>query len=212
MNADGTPNYSAIQRCACKADVDRAEREARLLKFCEMPAESENMTLETLKGWITHTEAFEVAKAMALKQGPIKWLTLQGDVGRGKTHLAIAICREWLKRGWPAKYAYVPLLLSDLRQGVEEDAYKARLHTYLHVPLLVLDDLGTEKPTDWVTEQLTTIIDQRMMSGLYMVVTTNKLLSELPGDKEHRIMSRLRRYPWCKVVVLDGPEYKLKGG
>jgi len=70
-----------------------------------------------------------------------------------------------------------------------------------NVPLLVLDDLGTEKKSPFACEQLQKIVDHRARSSLPLVVTTNKPLNQLPNDDEGRIASRLQREAWCKVAI-----------
>ncbi|MBA7552314.1 DNA replication protein DnaC [subsurface metagenome] len=177
------------------------------MRYCQLPARTENKTFETFK---ERTADCKAAKEMAyrLAQGDedIVFLTMLSDTGLGKTHLSIAICREWLKRGEPAKYCYVPELLDDIRDSYRKDETTGLSHSQLldvlgTVGLLVLDDLGTEKKSDWACETLQTIVDRRARSVLPLVVTANKALDELPNDDEGRIASRLQREIWCKVMV-----------
>ncbi len=127
--------------------------------------------------------------------------------------MAIATCRRWLESGKPARYAYVSLLLDELREGYGREgdfSYQAKLHFFMNVPLLVLDDLGVEKPTDFAREKLNTIIDYRFNQGLALVVTMNIQIDKIPGDEKHRISSRLQRFRAGKVVALEGQEYRLR--
>jgi DNA replication protein DnaC len=111
----------------------------------------------------------------------------------------------------------VPLLLKELKDGFHqlgEQSYSIRLNQLCNIPLLVLDDLGVEKSTDWGREQLQTIIDYRSMNALSIVVTSNKRLDEIVGNDTEdarlasmRIGSRLRRESWCRVVMMDSSEY-----
>ena len=131
------------------------------------------------------------------------------EVDRGKTHLAIAICREWLKKGKTAKYAFVPLLLDELKAGFQSEganSYQARFDFYCKVNLLVLDDLGAGKKTDWAIEKLETLIDYRYINNLPLVVTTNKDLDYLSP----RIGSRLKRAENSRIVVIKAAEYRLR--
>ncbi len=140
------------------------------------------------------------------------WLALVAGVDRGKTHLAVAVVRAWLKESRAARYVYVPLLLDNLRAGFDSEVTIAdqNINFYLKIPLLVLDDLGAEYSTPWVRERLEVIIDYRYEQRLPTVITTNCSLDELP----ERISSRLIRYRGDQVVFLmDAPEYSLtKGG
>ena len=96
--------------------------------------------------------------------------------------------------------------MGELRSGFndKENDYDRRFEMFLNVPLLVLDDLGTENPTPFVQEKLDTIIDYRLMHDLSLVVTTNLSLSQLP----ERIASRLRR--GGEIVTISGPEHRVQ--
>lgn len=200
---NGKPDYSQVVPCRCVKEAWEREKRQRLLAACELPAGTEHMTFETFRLNPGLKEAYEAALALAEEKNTL-WLTLMSEIDRGKTHLAVAICRHWLARGKIARYAYVPLLLEELRRGFrrEDDySYESRFDYFLNVSLLVLDDLGVENRTDWVQEKLDTLVDYRLMNGLGLVVTTNCSMEELP----FRIASRLQRRG--KVVVIDAPEF-----
>jgi len=193
---------------------DEQRKNERFLKMCQLPSGSQHMTLENFRRNPGMKEAYDAALQLADESSDIKWVTLMGGVDRGKTHLGIAICRRWLQRGKAARYAFVPTLLDELRQGFEregEESYAMKFNFYCNVPMLVLDDLGTEKRSDWVTEKLDTIVDYRYINALPLVVTTNLPMDELSP----RIASRLQRAEFGRIVVLEVPEYRLrrrKGG
>jgi len=175
-----------------------------MLNDCELPEASEHMTFENFHVHPGLEEAYQAALAIAEETAEFNWLTLNSDSDRGKTHLLIAVCRHRLRQEKPARYAYVPLLLDELRRGFREGgdlSYEARFDFFLNVPLLALDDLGTEHRTPWVQERIDTILDYRLMHGLALVVTTNLPIDELP----FRIASRLQRKG--RVVVIDAPAY-----
>jgi len=204
----GHEDFGKMFPCVCQAKRIAEGRAQRMLRYCQLPEETESMTFDNFEVKPGLEEAVDAAKSVATGEG-LKWLTLMSGVDRGKTHLAIAICRGWLVRGGVARYVYVPLLLNELREGFGDDErdYSQRLNLFMNVPLLVLDDLGVQKPTPWANEQLQLIVDYRYMHGLALVVTTNKPLNELPGDDEQRIASRLQRFTEGKVVVIDAPEF-----
>jgi DNA replication protein DnaC len=202
---DGQSDYAApLVPCRCARDALEAEKRERMLRFCELPAATEHMTFENFERLGHLEEAYAAALAVAEEAEGAKWLTLMGRADRGKTHLAVAICRRWLERGNLARYAYVPVLLDELRRGFGESgdqSYAERFDRFLKVPLLVLDDLGTENPTHWVQEKLDTIVDQRLMEGRSLVVTTNLTTKELTP----RIFSRLDRAG--RIVDVAGRPY-----
>ncbi len=204
---DGTVDFGRTVECACQKEDNRRHRLIQLMRLCELPPESEGYTFEEF----TNRPGLGEAKSMALEvaDGKCKWLTLSGGPDLGKTHLAIAICRRWLARGVPAKYAYVPLLMDELRRGYGhdgEEAFEYRFKIYCTVPLLVLDDLGVERSTTWAQEKLDTIVDSRLMNDLSLVVTTNLAMDEI----NERLSSRLQRHG--KVVFIDAGEYRLHKG
>lgn len=207
LRGDGTVDYGTVVPCDCRAEEIKKRRAGHLLRYCQLPERTENKTFETFEARDKKcAEAKKMAYRIARGDEGVIFLTLLSDTGRGKSHLAIAICREWLKRGVPAKYAYVPELLDDIRDSYQKDELTGQSYSQLLdllgiVPLLVLDDLGTEKKSEWATEKLQTIINHRSQRALPLVVTTNKPLDELANDDEGRISSRLQRESWCKVVI-----------
>ena len=209
----GELGYGKAVRCSCQKEKDRLKRMSIHLQFCNLPVNTEHMTLDNFKaGSKSLRQALDLAKQIAVG-GPMNWLTLLGKVDRGKTHLAVGICRAWLERGVAARYVYVPILLKELREGFDDSDrnFSNRLSHFLNVPLLVLDDLGVQKTTPWAQEQLQTIVDYRFMEGLALVVTSNKPIDEIPGDDESRIASRLQRNPNGAIVVIESGEYRLEG-
>lgn len=191
-------DYTRTVLCPCQ---DTAQKQ-KLIEACGLPYGSGHMTFENFNVHKYLKEAYDVACQIAEGKGGIKWLTLLGEPNVGKTHLAVAICRRWLERREQAKYTYVPLFLDELRRGIELDgpeSFEERFNYYCNVPLLVLDDLGVEKGTDWGRERLDTIIHYRGINGLYLIVTANLKMTDFPP----RIASRLKREEFCRVVGIE---------
>lgn len=134
-------------------------------------------------------------------------LYLTGAVGTGKTHLAIAAMREIETRGIECYFINVVQALHQLRPPDSDDELFDYLST---VPFLVLDDLGAQKDTEWALEQLTAIVDARVVELLPTIVTSNLTLELLAkGELEcQRIASRL--YQMCGQIVLSGDDYRRK--
>ncbi|GAI59380.1 unnamed protein product [marine sediment metagenome] len=183
LHEDGKVDYSTVVPCECIRELMEKERVRNLLRYCELPVRTDYMTFEKFKVTPELQEAYDLALQFAEGSDEIPWLTFMAGTNRGKTHLAIAICRRWIERGIPAKYAYVPLIFEELRRGFREDgdrSYEARFDRFKNIPLLVLDDLGTENRTPWVQEKMDIIVDYRLVQGLHLVVTTNTPMDELP--------------------------------
>ncbi len=205
-------------RCRCKKETDAADRQQTLIKFCNLPEGTEHKTLGNFKTYRDESliEALAASRSISSGDGEIIFLTLISESDKGKSHLAIGICREWLARNQSACYANVSRVLNELRDGFDregENSFRSRLNFYCRVGILALDDLGTEKITDWGAEQLQTIINSRYDDKLHTVVTTNRPIDDLfnYADKRDgwrelanmRVSSRLQREYWCKVIVID---------
>jgi DNA replication protein DnaC len=134
------------------------------------------------------------------------FLTFVGDCGRGKTHLALGL-GIWQIGNLESSAIYwqVPALLSTLRRSFESNSkvsYGGVTAKCKSTELLILDDLGMQKDSDWVLEQLDSLVDYRYVNELQTVFTTNLKPSRLPP----RIASRLRE---GEVVTLTGEDYRL---
>lgn len=140
-------------------------------------------------------------------------LYLWGGVGVGKTFAAASVARGWVASGRRCRWASSLQLLSDVREAYEGRAVEADvLAAYATAPLLVVDDLGKEVPTDWALSKVFEVFDRRYGSRLPVVVTSQMAPAELGqhlaqrGDREtaYAIVSRLEET--CHVAHLDGQD------
>jgi DNA replication protein DnaC len=103
-------------------------------------------------------------------------LWFDGPVGTGKTSLAILLAKAAKDAGRSYAVYPVPRLLAEIKRTFDRDAsdnYLAFFRRLCSVDLLVLDDLGAEKQTEWVLEQLYSIVNERWQDRRSIVVTTN---------------------------------------
>jgi DNA replication protein DnaC len=103
-------------------------------------------------------------------------LWFHGTVGTGKTTLALLVARTARDAGCSVAIYSVPLLFAELRStfGEEsEDTHLALFRRLAEVELLVLDDLGAERQTEWVLEQLYSLVNERWQDQRSIVVTSN---------------------------------------
>jgi len=128
-----------------------------------------------------------------LDRGDSLWLS--GSVGTGKTTLAMAVSAAAAKAGRSVAIYSLPQLLARIRRtydaSVGEDSYIAFFERLASVDLLHIDDLGAEKRSDWVLEQLYAIVDERYGAERSMMVTTNLEETELEEQIGGRTVSRL---------------------
>lgn len=139
-------------------------------------------------------------------------LFIAGPVGTGKTHLAVGLLRAARElRSIGGRFAMVPAVFAQIRAAIGrgDEGAASLLEDYKQAPLLVLDDLGSERVTDWVREQLFILVDARYQAMLPTVVTTNDTLEDLEEYVGQRIVSRIMEM--CDGIALDGPDYR-KGG
>src|SRR5918995_7212293 len=103
-------------------------------------------------------------------------LWFDGPVGTGKTSLAVLVAKAARDAGRSYALYPVPLLLAEIKRTYDRDSgdnYLAFFRRLCSVDLLVLDDLGAEKQTEWVLEQLFSIVNERWQDRRSVVVTTN---------------------------------------
>jgi DNA replication protein DnaC len=114
----------------------------------------------------------EIEKNLELGKG----LWFDGPVGTGKTSLAILVAKAAKDAGRSYAVFPVPRLLAEIKRTFDRDAsdsYMGFFRRLCTVDLLVLDDLGAEKQTEWVLEQLYSIVNERWQDRRSIVVTTN---------------------------------------
>ena len=127
-------------------------------------------------------------------------LLLYGDVGTGKSYGAACIANRLIEKFIPVCMVNLSAVLNSLGgfQSEEKNTYIADLMRY---PLLILDDFGMERQTEYALEQVFNVVDARYRSGKPLIVTTNLSLTELnaPRSLEHkRIYDRIREM--CQPV------------
>jgi DNA replication protein DnaC len=121
-----------------------------------------------------------------------KGLWIQGDVGTGKTTLAMLVSKAALDAGRSVAIYSLPRLLNLLRESMDSQEGKLDFMDRLTaVDLLHIDDLGAENQTDWVLEQLYSIVNARYEAERAIVATTNLMPDELSERLGARTVSRL---------------------
>lgn len=150
-----------------------------------------------------YRECLDAAERIA--DGESDSLLLSGGVGTGKTHLAAAIAHYAIERGVITKFGNVTDIFQSLRDAFTTD--EDILSEVKSVPLLVLDDLGKEKHSEWSTETIYSIVNYRYEHMLPTVITTNMTVEELQDRVGSATMSRLMEM--CRYVEMNGEDYRI---
>ena len=150
-----------------------------------------------------------------------KGLFITGKVGTGKTHLVAAIvdrlARLYARRlfskyynyyEYPIIYVSAVELFSQIRASFNEHNTDEIMEKYENCNLLIIDDLGVEKASDFTVEYIYKIIDNRYCNLKPVIITSNLTDDELKEKLSERIISRI--YEMCKGIKLTGKDYRLE--
>ncbi len=219
-----------------KKEAAIQERITKLIKNSGMRGRFQNRTFDRWQMTEQNRRAFSTCKRYADAfglmqpgkddQGRAKppekernGLFLIGGYGTGKTHLAAAIANQLLQTGTPVICMTMIDLLAKIRETYDRnDATEAQvMRLYADVPLLIIDDLGSEQPTEWGSTMIFSIINARYEAYMPTIVTSNCGADELvqrmtPRDATDRnaqkTVDRLREM--CVAVQMDWPSWRSK--
>ena len=153
-----------------------------------------------------------------------KWLYLHGPTGRGKTHLAVSIANAYIQRGVPVTFWSVPNLLDALRHSYsssEETSFYSLFATVRDAEVLILDDFGSQRMTDWALEKLYQIISHRYDLRLPTVITSQYVIWQGANNRQweylrdnpiwESIVSRLSDSQMITERLMSAPDYRNRG-
>jgi len=218
-----------VARCDCYDEL----REEFLLERAHIPERYENCAFENFD-IRRENQSLRWAKLIAenfVKEYPTDFgLLFVGETGVGKTHLAVAVLRELILRNAAEClfYDFHDLLkaIRDSYNPVSQNSELSILQPVLEVQVLLLDELASTNPSDWVKETLHHIINSRYNHKKVTLITTTLPLGESPGQGEVRSPSgeivpnveftlnqlgatlRSRLYEMCKLVEMHSDDYR----
>lgn len=203
----GEDGFGRAHPClACAGSPALAESPERVAQRMRIPAKFREARIST---WLPDNGRPRLAAQTYVVCWPPEkpLLLLSGTKGVGKTHLACGILHEVFERhGQRGQFWPVVDLLDRYRATYDEDratetveAVDAQLR---QLAVLILDDFGAHKSSEWAEERLFRLIDERYRDLRPLVVTTNAGLLELPD----RVKSRLSDGSCSTLVQVSGPD------
>lgn len=133
------------------------------------------------------------------------WLVLYGNYGTGKTHLLIAMVGAMVKRGSHVIYANALEMESQMKQAIASNGVQDYIQRMANTPVLVVDDLGTEMNSEFVSSTFLHILDQRHINLRRTVLSFN---DEGYKKMDGRLKSRISDMVVCNVLPFKGPDIR----
>jgi DNA replication protein DnaC len=219
------------ERALAKARVPGRYRHCDFENF-ETDNEIENESRERLAAWNRSLSQAKVTVRGFAAEFPVgneHGLLLMGPCGVGKTHLAVAALKEIVLRGHNGLYYDYRELLKQIQDSYNAESQSTEmgvLEPVLKAEILVLDDLGSSKPSLWALETVGHILNTRYNEKRVTVLTTNFLDTDTSATPTPRIAGmrapviddsltervgqriRSRLYEMCRTVEISAPDYR----
>ncbi|MDX1959274.1 MAG: ATP-binding protein [Leptospiraceae bacterium] len=220
------PDQNRMLPCYChQARVTLSEMEKRFkaakippkyqFKFLDTMDMRTNNPDENLKLLVVQDWARGLIESFPKKQNELQGMYLYGGPGTGKTHIACTILNELIIRyGAECRYAKITKdFLSALRDSYQKESEnygqeKGIEEEFATIDVLVIDDFGVQKDTDWANAKLYDLIDSRYENQKLTLLTSNQPLAEWKDKAEGRVFSRL-----CEMVMempINCSDYRLR--
>lgn len=220
-------DHTVARRCECFI----TGRSDALLEGANIPPRYRECALQNFEVHNeSHKSALKISRKWVHDFPVLKWgLLFQGPCGVGKTHLAVAIINELIRtKNVPCYFYDFRALIRDIQQTFGQEATKTEaelLDPIFGTRVLVLDELGAKRTSDWVEETVFYIINKRYNDKKLTIFTSNYIdRGEEEEDKKFdhfrhdepslvdRIGIRLRSrlFEMCKVIRVEGEDYRRK--
>jgi DNA replication protein DnaC len=207
--------------CACRKAALSSRSASELIETARIPRRYRGCDLEGFGDVGPDAISLSNAKALAARfidEYPlsVQGLNFMGPPGVGKTHLAVAILRRVISKGFSGMFYDTQDLLRQIQSTFDRGSDASQdevLSPALACDLLVLDDLGARQATPWVEDLLAHIVTSRYNDRKQVIITTN-YLDERRKDRdellEERIGSRIRSklLEMCRNVLIQANDFR----
>lgn len=202
--------------CVCRKRDNHLDQLAK----AQLPKRYDGCHFESYKPQNpSQTKAAKMAFNFAMEYPAVdSGLLFIGTVGVGKTHLAVSILKSLTERGFSCLFYEFGTLLKEIRDSYNPNTFDSELSVLAPVfdaDILVLDELGASKPTDWVRDTMAHIINNRYNEKKFTIFTTN-YLDERNDPREETLEDRIgvrarsRIYEMCQTIVIQGEDHRRK--
>lgn len=213
-------------RCICKCEAEERERIQKLKEYEEemrkierlkvaslMDAKLKSATLKTFTQKENNQKLYTIVKNYVDNFNTFyksnRGLLLWGTPGTGKSYAAACIANELLNQKIPVVMTSFVKILQVIQDNTEKET--DFINRLCAAKLLIIDDLGTERNTDYALEKVYNVIDSRYRTGKPLILTTNLNLQDMQMTQDiryQRIYDRI--FEMCHPVMVNGTSWRIE--
>ena len=222
----------APERGVTRCDCQLRARAGALLAGAHIPKRYEHCELSNFdfEGPQLNLAPARMAACRFVEEYPVDktGLLLVGTIGTGKTHLAVGIAKALiLGKGIPCVFYDYRELLKEIQNSYNDSVQTTELgllRPIFDAEVLVLDELGAVRPSEWVWDTVSLILNTRYNDSRTTIITTNfadepaatvaRTLSPARATRDETLGDRIgermrsRLHEMCRIVRMDGPDYR----
>jgi len=208
---------NVVKPCRCKTET----RTDTLLNHARVPKRFQYCSLDNFEPACISVGRALMNTRRFVEECPLVdvGLLYLGRCGVGKTHLAVAALKELINKGIGGLFYDFRDLLKEIQDSYNPNTHTSELRILAPVfeaEVLVLDELGASKPTEWVQETITHIINKRYNEKKVTIFTSNYLDIPIGSTYDESLTDRVgvrlrsRLHEMCRLVPMEGDDYREK--